>query len=151
MRPSTRPVRDRPATCARALTRSRARTTHPRCVLPRPGFFLSAAGGSSEGQSSAAERPPQGYDDIGDEAGTRLTPITLQRKPADKPESAAFKRFAMHTSFEEAIGVAVYPPAAWFLRPPPPASGRPTATSAVVWPLSEVIDETYSVYFDLLR
>ena len=49
----------------------------------------------------------------------------------------------MHTSFEEAVGEAAYPPAAWRFRPP---AGTP---SAVVWPISEIIDETYSVYFEL--
>ena len=71
-------------------------------------------------------------------------------------ESAAFKAFAAHASFEEATGAAVYPPAAWFLQPPPAAAapaGRAARSdpipSAVLWPLSEVIDETYSVYCDL--
>ena len=77
----------------------------------------------------------------------------LQRKPADSVhrESAAFKAFAAHASFEEATGAAVYPPAAWFLQPLPAAApaGRAAIPSAVLWPLSEVIDETYSVYWDL--
>ena len=62
--------------------------------------------------------------DAGDEAGTRLSAVTLQRKPADSVhrESAAFKAFAAHASFEEATGAAVYPPAAWFLQPPPAAA-----------------------------
>ena len=66
-------------------------------------------------------------------------------------ESAAFKAFAAHASFEEATCAAVYPPAAWFLQPPPAAApaGRAAIPSAVLWPLSEVIDETYSVYWDL--
>ena len=73
--------------------------------------------------------------------------------------------FAAHASFEEATGAAVYPPAAWFLQAPPaaapagraarsdPPAGRAARSdpipSAVLWPLSEVIDETYSVYCDL--
>ena len=118
--------------------------------LASPGFFLStAASAAAHGQSSAA---PEGYD-AGDEAGTRLSAVTLQRKPADSVhrESAAFKAFAAHASFEEATGAAVYPPAAWFLQPPPAAApaGRAAIPSAVLWPLSEVIDETYSVYWDL--
>ena len=108
--------------------------------LEAPGFFLSTARTAPQGQSNAAA--PQDYD-AGDEVGTRLRPVTLQRKPADARESAAFKSYASHTSFEEAIGAAAYPPAAWFFRPHKPAP------SALLWPLSEVIDETYSVYFDL--
>ena len=55
-----------------------------------------------------------------------------------------------HASFEEAIGKAVYPPAAWYFRPTAKgAGGRAAPQSALVWPLAEVIDETYSVYFDL--
>merc|ERR1740117_514884 len=117
--------------------------------IDAPGFFLSSAAGP-QGESSAAEGPAgadRGYD-MGDEAGTRLSAVTLQRKPDihDK-ESAVFKRFAAHASFEEAVGAAVYPPATWFLLPP--STTAPTITSAVLWPLSEVIDETYSVYWDL--
>ena len=93
----------------------------------------------------------------GRRSGTRLSAVTLQRKPAESVhrESAAFKAFAAHASFEEATGAAVYPPAAWFLQPPPAAApaGRAARSdpipSAVLWPLSEVIDETYSVYWDL--
>ena len=108
--------------------------------LHAPGYFLSTAAGAEAGASSAT-----GYE-VGDELATRLTPVTLQRKPSGEKEVPAVKRFAALSSFEEAVGAASYPAAAWFLRPSP---GRPELASAVVWPLSEVIDETYSVYFDL--
>ena len=122
--------------------------------LEAPGFYLSSALPGADEQSRATERPLEGPSamtgyDVGDETDTQLAPATLQRKPAGPKDDAAVRRFAMHASFEEAIGAAAYPPAAWFLHPPTLPTGRAAATSAVVWPLSEVIDETYSVYFDL--
>ena len=120
-----------------------------------PGCFLSSTpsgdggGGASGGGGGAQMSAAAGYD-AGDEAGTRLTPVTLLRKPDAERESAPFKAFANHASFEEAIGKAVYPPAAWYFRPTAKgAGGRAAPQSALVWPLAEVIDETYSVYFDL--
>ena len=133
-----------------------------------PGYFLSSAPSSGDGDGGgggggggrggggegggAQTSVATGYD-AGDEAGTRLTPVTLQRKPAAERESAPFRAFANHASFEEAIGKAIYPPAAWRFHPPTQGAGgraAPPPQSALVWPLSEVIDETYSVYFDLL-
>ena len=49
-------------------------------------------------------------------------------------------QFALHSAFEEGAGLAEYPAAAWWLRPP--ASSMP---SALVYPLNEVVDEHYSV------
>lgn len=123
-------------------------------ALEAPGFYLSSAVPGADEQSRATERPLEGPSavtgyDVGDEMDTQLAPATLQRKPAGPKDDVAVRRFAMHASFEEAIGAAAYPPAAWFIHPPTLPTGRAAANSAVVWPLSEVIDETYSVYFDL--
>ena len=56
--------------------------------------------------------------------------------------------FALESSFEEATGEAELPPSAWWLRPAPPHD-KGAVASALLYPLNEVVDETYSVYFDL--
>lgn len=54
--------------------------------------------------------------------------------------------YALESTFEESPPQSEYPPAAWWLDSPPAAD--PAAT-ALIYPLSEIVDETYSVYWTL--
>ena len=88
-------------------------------------------------------------------AAASLTPLLLVRKPPPPPPPKAggpdlrFNppgAFALESSFEEALGEAEYPPSAFWLAGGGAAeAGVP---SALLYPLNEVVDEHYSVYFD---
>ncbi|KAL1500497.1 hypothetical protein AB1Y20_013154 [Prymnesium parvum] len=78
----------------------------------------------------------------------RLRKLGLVQKPATTHAARANQPtpFALESSFEEAPGEAEYPLAAWWLFPPPPS--RP-AGGSLLYPLYEIVDETYSVYWAL--
>ena len=63
--------------------------------------------------------------------------------PAHLPLQASTGAFAFESSFEEAPGEAEYPPAAWTMQ------RSLTSESALLYSLNEVVDETYTVYWDL--
>ena len=114
--------------------------------LANPGLFLSTFGAPE-----AAAPPPRAASHAPAALGP-LRPLVLARKPAAPPAAAGGAgaidpnrptAFGLLSSFEEAAGLAEYPAAAWWLRPP--ASSMP---SALVFPLNEVVDEHYSTYYD---
>ena len=75
-----------------------------------------------------------------------LRPLRLAKvPPSDRPTGGAQapSPFALESTFEEAAGESEYPASAWWLR------GRGPQQQALLYPLHEVVDESYSVYFDL--
>lgn len=84
-----------------------------------------------------------------------VRPLILGRRPTGGKEVQ--KAHGLLSSFEEARGEAEYPAAAWWLRPDKGVSGRgrgaggaaQQAASALLYPLNEVVDESFSVYWDL--
>ena len=101
----------------------------------RPGWFISlSVGGNADPMGEPApntpERKPDGF-------GADLQPLLL----LPRIQGLEFARFS---TFEEARGEAEYPAASWWLQPP-----RQPQRSSLIYPLNEVVDETYSVYWDL--
>ena len=102
--------------------------------------------------AKAAQRHPH----AGPRLGDALTPLTLAPKPPP-PSSKADLRFqppstfSLESTFEEAVPEAEYPADSWWFRPPAEALRRGGAPSALVYPIHEVVDEHYSVYWDLAR
>ena len=114
--------------------------------LARPGHFLS-----THGAPEASAPKPRAASHSAEPLGA-LRPLLLVPKPAPpKPAPAGAAAvdpnrptpFALESAFEEAVGLAEYPSAAWWLRPP-----EASMPSAIVYPLNEVVDEHYSTYFD---
>ena len=115
--------------------------------LARRGYFMSTQGSNtSQAHAQAATR----HLHAGPRLGKSLTPLILVQKPkqvggSNPNEPSAF---ALESTFEEAVSEAEYPTAAWWWRPPASAV-RAGAASALLYPISECIDEHYSVYWDL--
>ena len=112
--------------------------------VARPGAFLSTHGSNVTGahRLGGGERLQLGT----------LKPLVLARKPPPPPPHADRRfeppsAFALESSFEEAAGEAEYPPTAFWLG----GGGGEHAPSALLYPLNEVVDEHYSVYWDLAR
>ena len=119
--------------------------------VARPGYFISTHGaanltttsGGGGGASSSA-------------SAARRTPLILARKPPPPPPPKEGEgpdlrfhppsSFALESSFEEALGEAEYPQSAFWLAGG--AGGEGDLPSALMYPLNEVVDEHYSVYFD---
>jgi hypothetical protein len=79
--------------------------------------------------------------------GGTLRPLSLVPKQEKHPP------FALESTFEEGAAAAALPPLAWDFEPPAAANTAATPLPALVsppslvWPLNEVVDEVYSVYF----
>ena len=91
---------------------------------------------------------PQVVEVEGGEEGTaQLRPLRLAKRPADfvsggnRPPSP----FALSSAFEEAAPEAELPQNSWWLK----SDGSYRAGGALLYPLNEVVDERYSVYWDL--
>ena len=114
----------------------------------RRGYFMSTLGANaSDAFAKAARRHPH----AGPRLGASLTPLVLVEKPPPSKFPADPNRptaFALESTFEEAVSEAEYPTAAWWWRPPASAR-RQGGISALLYPVSECIDEHYSVYWDL--
>lgn len=112
--------------------------------LIQPGSFMSTYGatvsaGAPTPRSSHGDRPALG----------ELKPLCLVPKPqaTSRAEDHPMRpsAYALESAFEEVVPEAEYPLASFWLRPTASASSR----SALLYPLNEVVDERYSVYFDL--
>ena len=113
------------------------------------GFFMSTYGANV---SDVHARASQRHAHAGPRLGEQLTPLILARKPPSPAQPTGFNvpsPFALQSSFEEAIGETEYPASAWWWRPSASSQAR-GGKSALLYPLFEVVDEHYSVYWDLV-
>ena len=105
-----------------------------------PGYFLSTHNASLTSSGGGGRRG-------GGEGTAQLRPLRLAKRPADfvsggnRPPSP----FALSSAFEEAAPEAELPQNSWWLK----SDGSYRAGGALLYPLNEVVDERYSVYWDL--
>ena len=125
--------------------------------VARPGFFVSTYGAAAAAEAvpqsggggfsvvdGAAELTAGGSPGSGGAPPT-LKPLSLKEKKT--VDGGALKAFGYESVFEEGRPEAEHPPAAWALRTAAGGMGGGIASSALVYPLNELVDETYSVYW----